>query len=267
MNLSDIGTQLLFTTVPIWTEGASGSASSATAFIYNAPVPDKHEQSIPLLVTNYHVVSGAKRALIELVEKVDESPATDRRVRAELDAATLAKHVNERLDLAAIPLGPLLNQLQTEGRPAFFRSVGPELIPTSEVLQDLAAVEDVVFIGYPSGLRDEKNANPLIRRGITSTPVWNDFQGNPCFLIDAGVFPGSSGSPVFILNQGAYPTKTGLVVGSRLLFLGVLAQTLIRSAQSGEVYLGLGRVIRSTAVRSFVEEAVENLLQSGLTRP
>jgi hypothetical protein len=266
MNLNDIGTQLLFTTVPIWTESASGSASSATAFIYNAPVPDKQDQSIPLLITNRHVVFGARRALIELVEKIGDTPATDRRVRAEIDAASLAKHTNERLDLAVIPLGPLLNQLERAGRPAFFRSVGPELIPTGDVLRDLAALEDVVFIGYPSGLRDEKNANPLIRRGITSTPVWNDFQGDPCFLIDAGVFPGSSGSPVFILNQGAYPTKTGLVVGSRLLFLGVLAQSMIRSAQSGEVYLGLGKVIRSTAVKSFVDEAVSSLVQGGLTK-
>ena len=259
MNLNDMSTQLLFTTVPIWTETASGVASSATAFIYNVPVPSQPGQSIPLLVTNRHVVAGARRGLIELVEQLGDAPAIERRVRAEIDAGSLASHTSEPLDIALIPLGPLLNQLQVAGRPAFFRSVGPELVPADAALKELAALEEIVFIGYPSGLRDEKNANPLIRRGITSTPVWNDFQGEPCFLIDAGVFPGSSGSPVFILNQGAYATKDGLVVGSRLLFLGVLAQSMIRSAESGEVYLGLGKVVRSTAIKSFIDDTVTAL--------
>ena len=57
--------------------------------------------------------------------------------------------------------------------------------------------EEIVFIGYPSGLRDEHNSTPLIRRGITASPIWNDFGNDPIFLIDAGVYPGSSGSPVF----------------------------------------------------------------------
>lgn len=260
MNLQDISTQLLFTTVPIWTEAANGTTSSATAFLYNVAVPGKPNQSVPLLITNHHVVASAKRGLIEFIESKGSEPDTSKRVRVELDAATLSTRTSRELDLAVIPIGPALNQLQTAGRPAFFRSVAPELIPTAETRAQLAALEEVVFIGYPSGIRDEKNASPLIRRGITSTPVWNDYEGKPFFLIDAGVFPGSSGSPVFILNQGAYATKDGLTVGNRLLFLGVISQTMLRKGGASETFLGLGQVVRSDALHAFVSSAIKPLL-------
>lgn len=259
MNLKDLSTQLLFTTLPIWTQGTDGKAASATAFIYNVPIPDQPNRSIPLLVTNHHVVRGAKRAVIELVERNGDQPATDRSVRAEIDGTELTKHVSELLDVAAIPLGGLLNQMETSGKPAFFRSVSPDSIPSGEALKDLAAMEDIVFIGYPSGLRDAKNSTPIIRRGITATPVWNDFEGHPGFLIDAGVFPGSSGSPVFILNQGSYATRESLVVGSRLLFLGIITDTVVRTSSDGNVFLGLGKVTRSTALGTFLAEVAASL--------
>lgn len=260
MNLNDLSTQLLFTTVPIWTEAASGERGAATAFIYNVPVPSKPDQSVPLLITNHHVLAKAKRALIEMVERDGENPNREKRVRIELPPELLHQNDNAELDIALVPLGTALNQLESVGRPAFFRSVTPEIIPSSEAVNDLAAMEDVVFIGYPSGLRDEANANPLIRRGITSTPVWNNYHGRPTFLIDAGVFPGSSGSPVFVLNQGAYATKDGLVVGSRIYFLGMISQSMVRSDSGTQTFLGLGEVLKSSAIRDFVEKRMQPFL-------
>lgn len=257
MNLNDISTQLLFTTVPIWVEKTSGETTTATAFLYNVPVPDKPGGFIPLLITNHHVVNGAARGLIELVARKEDSPDPQNRVRVGLEGAQLQNFVDEGLDLAAVPLGPILNQLESVKKSVFFRSVGPDLIPSREVVDGLAALEEVVFVGYPSGLRDRQSGMPIVRRGITATPVWNEFEGRPNFLIDAGVFPGSSGSPVFILNQGAYSTKDGLVVGNRLLFLGIIAESMIRSEEHGTAYLGLGKVVRSDALKGFVERVVK----------
>lgn len=260
MNLTDLSTQLLFTTVPIWTEAQNGDRTAATAFIYNAPVPNKPEHSVPVLVTNHHVLKDAKRGVIEMVERDGDQPKREKRVRVELTLPLSAEYVSAELDIAILPLGPALNQLEVAGRPAFFRSITSDIIPTVDMVAQLAAMEDIVFIGYPSGLRDETNANPLIRKGITSTPVWNDFHGRPVFLIDAGVFPGSSGSPVFILNQGAYATKDGLVVGSRILFLGMICQSMVRTDSGRETFIGLGEVIRSSAIRDFVDRCIQPIL-------
>jgi len=260
MNLADLSTQLLFTTVPIWTESSTGTANSATAFIYNIPISNKPGQSVPILVTNHHVVKNAKRGIIEMILQKNEQPTPENRVRVELNQSSLLQYTNPDLDITLIPLGGVLNQLANTGRPAFFRSITPDLIPAPEVVTELAALEEVVFIGYPSGLRDEANSNPLIRRGITSTPVWNDFKGKPAFLIDAGVFPGSSGSPVFIFNQGAYATKGGLNIGSRLLFLGVIRQSMVRTDSGTTTFLGLGEVLRSSALKGFIDHAMKPLL-------
>lgn len=256
MNLNDISTQLLFTTVPIWIEKASGQMSTGTAFFYNYPVPKSPGQFIPLVVTNHHVVQDARRGLIELVEREADRPKQTR-IRVEISGDIIQRFVDDKLDLAAIPIGPVLNQLENAQKPVIFRSIGPELIPTSDVWNDLAALEEIVFIGYPSGLRDEQSGMPIVRRGITATPAWNAFENRPVFLIDAGVFPGSSGSPVFILNQGAYTTRDGLALGNRLLFLGAITETMLRPEGAGMAYLGLGKVVKSSAIAAFIEVVVK----------
>jgi len=252
VNLNDLSTQLLFTTVPIWVRSSKGT-STGTGFIYNVPVSNEPNRSIPLLVTNSHVVDGALDGVIELVERSGDQPVLQKRVRAQIDGRVLLARTDAKLDIALIPLGPLLNQLDQAGRPVFFRSLGPDIIPSQAVVNDLAALEEIVFIGYPSGLRDEHNSTPLVRRGITASPVWNDFGNDPVFLIDAGVYPGSSGSPVFIMNQGSYATKEGLTLGTRLLFLGVITSTMLRTEATGPAYLGLGRVVKSSSVKTAIE--------------
>jgi hypothetical protein len=79
------------------------------------------------------------------------------------------------------------------------------------------------MIGYPDGIWDDKNNQPIARRGITATHPGVDYEGRREFVIDAACFPGSSGSPIFLLNQGSYPSRQGgLNIGTRIKFLGVL---------------------------------------------
>ena len=258
MNLNDLSTQLLFTTVPVWVQKPQGTVTG-TGFIYNVPLPADATKFIPLLITNYHVVENATEAIIELMERRGDEPVLQSRVRVQIPTTVLLAATDHRLDIALIPLGPTLNQLEAAGRPAFFRAIGPDIVPTAEVVQALSAVEDIVFIGYPSGLRDEHNSTPLIRRGITASPVWNDFGNEPVFLIDAGVYPGSSGSPVFIMNQGAYPTMTALNVGTRLLFLGLITSSMVRTESAGNAYLGLGRVVKSSAILPAIDAFIRSV--------
>ena len=132
------------------------------------------------------------------------------------------------LDLIALPMAATLMDFQRQNVTIFFRSVDQNMLPTQEQLDNLAAIETVIFIGYPSeSLLNENNSLSVVRQGITATPIWNEFGGEKAFLIDAGVFPGSCGSPVFIFNEGAYSSKGNLVVGNRLLFVGVLSQCIL----------------------------------------
>jgi hypothetical protein len=261
MNLNDASTQLLFTTVQLWVERQDGSQGSATAGIFTLPSVDDPSTGIPMLVTNAHVVKDAKRVVFRFIEADGEKPARGKQVTVEVSGDPLSRHVDHDNDLCVIPFAPVLNRLQSSGKRVFFRSITPSLIPSQEVTEQLSAVEDVVFIGYPSGMSDEHNLLPIVRRGMTATPIWNDFRGKPQFLLDAGVFPGSSGSPVFILNQGSYSNPTGVTIGSRLLFVGVLKDTMVRKDEvSDRVFLGLGIVVRSQCVQALAEQVVANRL-------
>ena len=86
-------------------------------------------------------------------------------------------------------------------------------------------------MGYPNGIYDTANLLPVFRRGITATPPQVDYNDRPVFLVDASVFPGSSGSPVFIYNLGGYGTRKGFQSGTRIFFLGIIAEVYFRKEE------------------------------------
>lgn len=257
MNLNDINTQIIFTTVPIWVEKNDGSTVTGTGFFYQKKVNDN--TSIPFIVTNAHVINDAKKGLISLIKRKGDEPVLSDKVTAEVPGEMLTKYVDNENDLAIFPIGPILNQLAQNHINIFFRSIDPSLIPTEDAISSLSAVEEITFIGYPSGIYDRKNNTPIVRKGITATPLWNDFDGKKIFLIDAGVYPGSSGSPVLIINNGSYSHGGGITIGSRIFFLGLISKTMQRSEELGNVYLGLGEVIKGSVLKEFVDTITEKI--------
>jgi hypothetical protein len=260
MNLNDVGTQLLFTTLPISVKKKDGAVVSGTAFFYSVPLPDKPGGSIPFLVTNYHLLSNVESGYLILTGSKGAEPDVSKKLRVDFTGDILSNNYDSELDLAAIPIGGTLNLLQSQNTPVFFKAIQPEIIPNSEVIKGLLAIEEVTFAGYPSGIYDDVNSTPLIRKGITASPIWNDFKGKPVFVIDAGVYPGSSGSPVFIYNQGSYATTQGITVGVRIYFLGIISSTFSGiGANSSPYFIGLGTVIKSQKIKEFIDGIVKNI--------
>ncbi len=255
MNIKDINTQIIFTTVPIWIEKEDGTTSSGTGFFYQKQLDEK--TTIPFIVTNAHVVKNASKGLISLIKKEGDSPLLSEKITAEIPGDMIKKHVDIDNDIAIFPIGPILNQLIQNNINIFYRSIDSSIVPDSKTINELSAVEEITFIGYPSGLYDRKNNTPIVRKGITATPIWNDFDGKNIFLIDAGVYPGSSGSPVLIINSGSYSHSGGITVGNRVLFLGMISKTMLRKEEDKNVYLGLGEVIQSQKIIQFVDEVAK----------
>lgn len=257
MNINDISTQLIYTTTPIYAQKNDGKLSSGTGFIFS--VRETDTTSIPMLITNYHVLENAVAGFVELHVAEKDMPIANKSIRVQFDKTIISGNKLGDLDLIAVPLAATFNDFHNKGIDIFFRSVDQYMIPSDEQYNDFAAIENVTFIGYPNGLYDDKNKVSIIRQGITATPIWNDFKGEEVFLIDAGVFPGSSGSPVFIYNQGAYPIRDGIAMGNRLLFVGVISQTMLKDSTTGKNYLNLGKVINSKAMyrelKKFIQRA------------
>ena len=178
----------------------------------------------------------------------------------QFDSSIIGSNKLGELDLIAVPMATTLTELKRKNINIFFRSVDKKMIPTDEQFENFSAIESITFIGYPSGLYDEKNKISIIRQGITATPIWNNFKGEEAFLIDAGVFPGSSGSPVFIYNQGSYPVKDGIAFGNRLQFVGIISQTVSKTSEDRKSFLNLGKVINSRAMYFELNKFIHTLI-------
>lgn len=63
-------------------------------------------------------------------------------------------------------------------------------------------LQDIIMVGYPSGLIDVFNNAPIIRTGRTATNIKNKYDNSEIFQIDVATVKGSSGSPVFTISDG-----------------------------------------------------------------
>ncbi|MER8445650.1 serine protease [Mesorhizobium sp. M1066] len=232
MQVKTIAEQLFFTTVRIDTVTVTGAQGSGTGFFFAHKFGDKNALFV---VTNKHVVMGMREGRFSFLKQNDGMPTLGDGFNLHLDPRNWVDmwfgHPDQDVDIAICPLVPLIEfAKQQHNTELFFRSVDSRLVPSEQQIAELDALESVTFVGYPNGVWDSKNLLPVVRRGTTASPIEVDFEGTPRFLIDASVFGGSSGSPVFILNHGSWATKDGgMTIGSRLLFVGVVAAVFFRT--------------------------------------
>jgi len=224
MNNLSPSEQLTYSTVRIECEIAPSGAGTGTGFFHQfAKSADKF---IPAIVTNKHVINGAQKGLIHL-HLADENgnPLSGQffSVVIENMQSNWILHPDPDVDLCIMPIAPLLTQAQSSGKKVFFISLDHSLIPSSDLMKELTAIEDVIMIGYPNGIWDQTNNMPIVRKGITATHPNLNYNGKQEFMIDAACFPGSSGSPVFLFNIGTYAQRDGGTnIGSRIALLGIL---------------------------------------------
>jgi hypothetical protein len=224
--------QLMHSTVRIACEVSTGSG-----FFYS--FAKEPTQNIPCIVTNKHVVDGASFGQFSLTLRNAEGGAiVGQHITIRLDQfqKRWVPHPDPSVDLCAMPIAPLLTESAKTGQHFFFVPLDEGLLPTSNDLEDLAALEEILMIGYPNGIWDSTNNMPIFRRGITATHPNIDYEGRKEFLIDAACFPGSSGSPVFLYSDGASHDRKGNIMmgGVRVKLLGLLYAGPQHTAQ-GEI--------------------------------
>lgn len=269
-----IADQLFFTTVFI-ESFTQTSRSTATGFIINYP---QGQQTNPVLVTNKHVFDGAAQVAFTMVRANGDEPATagTRMAVTDFSTKTWVGHPDSGVDVAAMFFGGIINAMTDMGAPAFYRGFGAEQLASQDEVEQLDAIEQIMLVGYPNGLFDTASMLPIARRGQTATPIFNDYNRLPAFLIDASVFPGSSGSPVVLYDRGTFTTRDGAThVGSRFALLGVVAavhtrqvngivQMINTATATFEDMIDLGIVFKSSAIQECVFALFEN---TGLPLP
>lgn len=231
----DLTEKLMYITVQVRCELNDGGLSRGSGFIFTY---SKGTITLPVLITNKHVVRGASRTLLSIPYVHREGDISERRsfdVVIGDGEDVWVGHPDNSIDLCALPLQDVFELMHEYDPNAHHVSVDESLIPSQAELNKLSPFEDVIMIGYPIGLIDEVHNAPLMRRGMTATHPRYDFNGLPQFMIDCACFPGSSGSPVFLLDNGPYVDDGTITLGQRRFkFLGVLFSGPVQHA-SGEI--------------------------------
>lgn len=283
--------QLAYATVRIENELGYG-----TGFLLQKNIDKK--TMLPLLITNKHVVYSEKKKEINgrsFIEKTlakhgklifhisdGEGNPIDFFASCEYESqfgASFIPHPNPDVDLCALNLASYINALHAQKQQIFVRYIPLTLIPTEEELKNLDYMEDLIMIGYPRALADESHNYPIIRKGVSATHPYIDFNGKKEFLADIANFPGSSGSPVFLLKNN-YTDKLGNTqLGSGLFyFMGIAyagptcpiigdmkifdVPTKLEAFQNFSMMMNLAYVIKASELNELVNIVESNILTS-----
>ncbi len=200
------------------------NAGTGTGFLFQRSL--NNQQIIPVIITNKHVIDGAKNAEIIFHISKNGMPSGETiAIKIDNFKSCWIFHNVANIDLCAMPIASLMNKIKEKyKKDIFIHFLDESIIPNNEQLKQLSCTEQIMMIGYPNGLSDEVNNYPIFRRGFTATHPYIDFSGKKEFVVDMACFPGSSGSPIFMLDTGPYISKEGTtIIGqTRFYFLGIL---------------------------------------------
>jgi len=201
--------------------------SAGTGFFFNFRINDTI--TVPAIVTNRHVVRNSKDGYLvfsladtgnfRIYGKVQQVTVKDLKSKC-------IYHPDTTVDLAIIPINPILEDYRKKGIDLLYVPFEEALIPNDSIKRTLTSIENIYMIGYPFGTKDEYNNLPIIRRGITATPLNLNYDGRKEFLADIPVYFGSSGSPIILYESGKY----GLMQSSpKVLLLGINYATYLKN--------------------------------------
>jgi len=221
--------------------------SQGTGFFYQEPGsdPPAEDQEWPdrlWVVTNRHVVLPETRNQATLPNsftfhlrrlkdgKVEWDPVV---LNQQKLLSRLKLHPDSSVDVAIVDVLDLVTErIQNRGDYLTWYGVSEDQLPDNKQDISVDVTDDALVVGYPLGFYDEHNMFPIVKSGIIVSNWGDYFDGQPCFLIDAKLFPGSSGSIVISkpkdINMGNDEQGFWLSDDKEFAFLGIY---------SGEPYL------------------------------
>lgn len=232
--LSDL---LSYLTVHIRSKTTSGLATGTGFFFsFQRKNKDGSVSTMPAIVTNKHVIEGSQETTIRLTIGENGRPS-----KKAIDCTLSEKygfwigHPDKNVDLCCFPLFPLLRHLESSAIRPFYGYLSSNQIATSNTLAEISQLDEATMIGYPDGLWDEMNNQPIFRKGSFATNPSLDYNGQREFVVDIPVYGGSSGSPILVVHDGAWLSRKGLMIGSRgrgeVLLVGIVYKTFLHNEQ------------------------------------
>jgi Trypsin-like peptidase domain len=239
--------QFLLMVTPIEQWCGPSKLGTATGFFF---LNDNHLY----LVTNRHVVREDNSTIFPDKLRIRlHTNAADHTQNSSYDLPLYKNGISTwrekpGVDLVAIELS------QTEMSRFVIKAFAPSFFAPADIV--IATGDDVVVIGYPRGFSDVLHNYPVTRTGAIASAYPIPFNGQPYFLVDARLHPGTSGSPVLTKPSSTLLTQTGLLHpgGVTTYFLGVNSGEVIFPGESsglnGVWYASEVQIITTSSFRT-----------------
>lgn len=220
-------------------EGVSVSyGSNGTGFFFTF---ETSKGNVPAIVTSRSIVGAAESLSFYFLE----SDKTGTPIYSKQSMVTLKRsvlpifyHPDPSVDLAIIPVNPIIENLQKQKITVSYHSLNESVIPTDSLTGTFNPTEDLYMISNPKGLAQELNSLPVMSKGTTATPLFLDHYKRREFLAEIPIYEGSTGAPV-IAYQGNNNTRNDEpMTGHRVLLVGILSATYTKDFQQRIVLKG-----------------------------
>lgn len=225
---------------------------SASGFFYE-------RQSDLFLVTNLHVVDKRSN-LPDMLRLRLHRDSNNIASNGELDVPLYssgqpvwkahAKHPDADIALIKLDKAAVLKQF-------FVRAWSKDRFLPAQYLLDPG--EDVFIMGFPFAFHDVPHNLPVFRNAMIASSYRVPFSGQPFFLTDARLHPGTSGSPVITKPKSTWVDNKGntnLLTGTVYYIVGVHSGTIDPKMTAGQD-IGLGA--------AWYIELVEEIAAQGTT--
>ena len=175
---------LIRTTIRIESYTDNGIATG-TGFFFN--FTKNGDDIIPVIVTNKHVVKNGKlgKLVFSIIDKNDEIINGEKySVNFHDFEKAWIKHPDDNVDLCVLPIAQICDSAIASGKKLAISCLIKDNIISDEYIKNISKVEDIAVVGYPDGIWDSYNNLPIVRKGITATPISYNFENKKLKTID-----------------------------------------------------------------------------------
>jgi hypothetical protein len=206
-----VGDRIQASTTLIITASGNGTTIMGTGFFYHkledkppAPQPQWVAIQRMWLATNRHVILGnpgseslPSSLTFHLRQVIDQKLQW---LPVVLDQSAVLQrtkcHSNPAVDVCVVDILDLITErAKTLNNLLPWSGVSSVDLPNASS-PSVDVGDDVLIVGYPRGFYDQVNLVPIVKAGIIASKWGAPFGGQPLFMVDAKLFPGSSGSLV-----------------------------------------------------------------------
>lgn len=201
---------------------------TGTGFFYRFQNGKKPLQAAYVVLTARHLIDGACSVEMTIPTSENGTRVPTKRVVVTYEKKNIRmfNHPDPAVDIGAILISGEIDRLRSIGTEPYICALDETYLADDAFYSNERQLDPVVMVGYPDGMVDDVNLQPIFRRGVYATAPSLDYQGKKEFLLDIPNYGGSSGSPVFRFDEGMFNNRgrgcgTTITMGSRLVLAGI----------------------------------------------